>query len=161
MEPYLAQPVTRGGVFAGRALGVAVWLVVIGAVMLAAQLASNAVFELEIGTDRIVATVALCGLLGIFHAGLAALVAGATGRPGLVLGVGLAVAVGGYVAIALFPLSDVLEPWRHASPWDWALGGDPLGKPTEAWRYLALAGPAVVLTAVGGWFFNRRDVSAA
>jgi ABC-2 type transport system permease protein len=161
MEPYLAQPVTRGGVFAGRALGVTVWLVVIGAVMLVAQLASNAVFDLQIGTDRVIATVVLCVLLGLFHAGLAALIAGLTGRPGLVLGVGLAVAVGGYVAIALFPLSDVLEPWRHASPWDWALGGDPLGEPTEAWRYLALAVPAIVLAALGGWFFTRRDVFAA
>jgi ABC-2 type transport system permease protein len=161
MEPYLAQPVTRGGVFIGRAIGVAFWLAVIGAVMLAAQLASNAVFDLEIGTDRMLATVALCVLLGAFHGGLAALVAGVTGRPGLVLGVGLAVAVGGYVAIALFPLSDVLEPWRHASPWDWALGGDPLGDATEAWRYLALAGPAVALAALGAWAFGRRDVTAA
>ena len=48
------------------------------------------------------------------------------GRPGIVLGVGMALAVAGYVAVALFPLSDVLEPWKHASPWDWALGGDPL-----------------------------------
>jgi len=161
MEPYLAQPVTRGGVFIGRAIGVAFWLVVIGAVMLAAQLASNAAFDLEIGTDRMLATVALCVLLGAFHGGFAALVAGVTGRPGLVLGVGLAVAVGGYVAIALFPLSDVLEPWRHASPWDWAFGGDPLGEATEAWRYLALAGPAVALTALGAWAFGRRDVTAA
>ncbi|MGH2457121.1 MAG: ABC transporter permease subunit [Candidatus Limnocylindria bacterium] len=161
MESYLAQPVTRGGVFVGRALGVGLWLVVIGLFMLGAQLASNAAFDLEIGTDRIIATVALCVLLGAFHAGLAMLVAGATGRPGLVLAVGLAVAVAGYVAIALFPISDVLEPWRHASPWDWALGGDPLGSPTEWWRYAALGAPAVALAAAGTWAFGRRDVSAA
>jgi len=161
MELYLAQPVTRGSVFVGRAVGVGVWLVVIGLIMLGAQLGSNALFDLEIGTDRIAATIALCVLLGAFHAGLAAFVAGATGRPGLVLAIGLAVAVAGYVAIALFPISEVLEPWRHASPWDWALGGDPLGSATEWWRYVALGAPALVLTAVGTWAFSQRDVSAA
>lgn len=161
MEAYLAQPVTRGGVFVGRAVGIGVWLMVIGLVMLAAQLLSNELFELEVGLNRMMATVALCTLLGAFHAGLAALVAGRTGRPGLVLGVGLAVAIAGYVAIALFPISDVLEPWRHASPWDWALGGDPLAEPTEWWRYAVLGLPAITMVGIGAWAFNRRDVTAA
>jgi ABC-2 type transport system permease protein len=161
MEPYLAQPVTRGGVFLGRVIAVGAWLVVIGLLMLVTQLASDAVVDLEISTARIVDTVVLCLLLGALHAGLAALVAGATGRPGLVLAVGLAVGVGGYVVSALFPLSDILEPWRHVSPWDWALGGDPLTNQAEWWRYAALAGPALALVAMGAWAFTRRDVSAA
>jgi ABC-2 type transport system permease protein len=160
MEQYLAQPVSRPAVFLGRVGGVAAWLVVIGLLMLAAQLISDALFGLEIETDRIVATVVLCLLLGLLHAGVAALVAGWTGRPGLVLGVGVALAVGGYVVMALFPLSDALEPWRHVSPWDWALGGDPLSNATEAWRYLALALPALALAGIGAWAFGRRDVQA-
>lgn len=77
------------------------------------------------------------------------------------LAVGLAVSIAGYVVIALFPISDVLEPWRHVSPWDWALGGDPLAEPTEAWRYVALGIPAIALVAAGTWAFGRRDVRAA
>src|SRR6478672_8683126 len=92
---------------------------------------------------------------------VAALIAGWTGRPGLVLGVGMTLAVAGYVAVALFPLAGVLKPWRHASPWDWALGGDPLTGTTDAWRYLALGVPAVLLILAGGWLFGRRDVKAA
>jgi ABC-2 type transport system permease protein len=160
MEAYLAQPVTRASVFLGRVAGVLVWLVVIGLVMLATQLIANQVFGVEIAWERVFATVVLCVLLGVLHAAVAALVAGWTGRPGLVLGVGVALAVAGYVAIALFPISDVLAPWRHVSPWDWALGGDPLTNVTEAWRYLALAGPAIVLIAIGTWAFGRRDVQA-
>jgi ABC-2 type transport system permease protein len=72
----------------------------------------------------------------------------------------MALAVAGYVAIALFPISDVLAPWRHASPWDWALGGDPLKNATDAWRYLALGVPAAVLIGLGTWAFGRRDVQA-
>lgn len=161
MEPYLALPVSRASIFIGRAVGVAAWLLVIGIGMLSAQLAANALFGLDIATDLVVATVVLCLLIGAFHAGIAALVAGWTGRPGIVLGVGMLVAVAGYVAMALFPLSDVLEPWRHASPWDWALGGDPLTNPTEAWRYAALAVPAVLMVLAGAWLFGRRDVNSA
>jgi ABC-2 type transport system permease protein len=161
MEAYLAQPVRRGSLFVGRAVAVGLWLFVVGLLMLAAQLAADAVVGLSIGLDRVVATVVLCVLLGAFHAGLAALIAGWTGRPGLVLGIGMAVAVFGYVAIALFPISDVLEPWRHASPWDWALGGRPLSTATEGWRYVALGAPAVILVALGTWLFGRRDIQAA
>lgn len=160
MEPYLAQPVTRAALFLGRVAGVLFWLLLIGVLTLATQLVTDELVDLDIGIDRIVATVVMCLLLGVLHAGVAALVAGWTGRPGLVLGVGMALAVGGYVVMALFPISDVLEPWRHVSPWDWALGGDPLVNPTEAWRYLALGVPAVILVVAGAWLFGRRDVQA-
>ncbi len=161
MEAYLAQPVRRTSVFGGRVVGVFAWLVGIGLVMLAAQLIADQVFDLTIGTDRVVETVVLCLLLAALHAGLAAFVAGWTGRPGVVLGVGMGLAVAGYVVSALFPISAVLAPWQHASPWDWALGGDPLTTATEAWRYLVLGVPAVVLGALGAVLFGRRDVRAA
>ncbi len=160
MEAYLAQPVSRAGIFLGRVAGVIGWLAIIGLVLVAAQLAANAAFGVQIGTDRILATVTLCVLLGLFHAAVAAFVAGWTGRPGLVLGVGMALAVAGYVAMALFPISEVLEPWRHASPWDWALGGDPLTGDGELWRYVVLAVPSIVLIALGTWLFGQRDVQS-
>jgi ABC-2 type transport system permease protein len=161
MEPYLAQPVTRAAVFGGRGAGVLTWLLAVGALMLAAQLACDVLFGIDIGVGRVTATVVLCVLLGAWHAGVAALIAGWTGRPGLVLGVGMTVAVAGYVAVALFPLSEILKPWRHASPWDWALGGDPLTGTTDAWRYLTLGVPAVLLILAGAWLFGRRDITAA
>ena len=107
----------------------------LAAVTLVSQLLSDVVFGLEIATDRIVATVVLCALLGLCYAGLAVAVAGLTARPGLVLGIGLGTALVGYLVAVLFPLSDTLEPLAHVSPWDWALGGDPLVDPTEPWRY--------------------------
>ena len=74
---------------------------------------------------------------------------------------GLGLALAGYIVAALFPLSDVLEAWAWLSPWDWALGGDPLFHATEAWRYVALAGAAAVLVVVGVIAFARRDVRSA
>ena len=161
LELWLAQPVTRSAVFAGRVLAVFGWLTVLALVVLASQLASDAAFGLEIATTRIVAAVCVCTLLGAFYAGIAIAVAGFVGRPGRVLSVGLGLALIGYLVAALFPLGDVLDAWAWLSPWDWALGGDPLFNPTEAARYVALVVATVVLVLVGGIAFARRDVRSA
>ena len=87
-------------------------------------------------------------------------IAGITGRPGLVQGIGLVVALAGYLVMALFPLSEALKPWAVISPWEWALGGDPLLNPAEPWRYATLLLPAVALAALGVTGFVRRDVRA-
>ncbi|MFI5254369.1 MAG: ABC transporter permease subunit [Candidatus Limnocylindrales bacterium] len=161
MELLLAQPVTRRAFLAARSISVLAWLAILGIVVLLSQLASDAVFDLQIGDDRVVATVVLSALLGAFYAGLAVAVAGFTARPGLVLSVGLGLALVGYLVAALFPLSDVLLPWRQLSPWAWALSGDPLVNASEPWRYLALAVPATALAVIGILAFERRDIRSA
>jgi ABC-2 type transport system permease protein len=137
------------------------WLLVLAVAMLASQLASDAVFGLQIETARVGATIVLCALLGAFHAGLSIAVAGAAARPGRLLSVGFSVPYAGYLVRALFPLSAVLAPWRHVSPWDWALGSDPLVNGAEAWRYLLLAVPAVLLALAGVVAVTRRDIRSA
>ena len=67
----------------------------------------------------------------------------------------------GYLVRALFPLSDVLAPWRHVSPWDWALGSDPLVNGAEAWRFGLLAATGVLLAVAGVVAFARRDIRSA
>lgn len=161
LELYLAEPVTRRSLLAGRSLAILGWIVVLAIVVLAAQLLSDVAFDLKIADSRIVSTVVLCSLLGAFYASLAIAIAGILARPGLVLSVGLGLSLVGYLVAALFPLSDVLAPWAHLSPWDWALGGDPLVNPAELWRYAALAVPSLTLVAVGIAAFERRDIRSA
>jgi ABC-2 type transport system permease protein len=161
LEIIAAQPVTRRALFIGRSLAAAAWLLVLFVVVLLSQLLSDVPFDLRIATERIAATVLLCTLLGAFFAGLALAVAGLTARPGLVLGIGLGVMFFGYLVAVLFPLVDVLKPFARVSPWDWALGGDPLVNETEPWRYVALGAPAVVLAVVGLIGFDRRDIRSA
>lgn len=161
MEVFLAQPVTRRSILAGRALAVLGWLVVMTLVVIASQLLSNAAFDLQIETGLMLSTIVLCALLGAFHAGLAIAIAGLTGRPGLVQALGLTIALVGYLVAALIPLNDVLKPWVGVSPWEWAMGGDPLLNPAEPWRFVALGVPAVVLALVGIAAFDRRDVRSA
>jgi ABC-2 type transport system permease protein len=161
LELTLAQPVTRQAVFAGRALAVLGWILVLAIVCAVSQFASDAVYDLRIGADRVIETIVLCALLGTFHAGFALGVAGLAARPSLVLGVGLGLVLAGYIVAALFPLSRELSSWSGLSPWDWALGGDPLVNPAAAWRYAALGLGSVVLTVVGVVAFGRRDIRSA
>jgi ABC-2 type transport system permease protein len=161
LELFVAQPVTRRAFLAARSLAILGWLVVLAIVVIASQLASDAAFDLEIADATVISTIVLCALLGAFYAGLAIALAGVAARPGLVLSVGLSLALVGYLMAVLFPLSDVLAPWRQVSPWDWALGGDPLVNAAEPWRYAALAVPAVVLALIGIAAFDRRDIRSA
>jgi len=158
LELYLAQPVDRRAVFAGRAVAALLALLAITLVVAVVQLGIDAVMGLQIDAGYLLSTIALCALLGILHGSLAVTIAGLWARPSLVLGVGLGVALVGCIVVALFPLSSVLDPWRHLSPWDWAFGGNPLEGPTDAWRYLALAIPSVACAAVGVVAVARRDV---
>lgn len=161
LELYLAQPVGRRAVLLGRVIAALVALIVIALALLVVQLASDAAVDLGIDTGYVLATIVLSTLLAALHGSLAVAIAGLRPRPSLVLGIGLGVAIAGCVAASLFPLSDVLAPWRHISPWDWAFGGSPLEQATEWWRYAALAVPSVVLTAIGVFSVNRRDITGA
>lgn len=161
LELVFVQPVTRTAVMAGRSLATGAWLVTLGVIVLVAQIASDSIFDLQIPSSRIIPTIVLSGLLGAFYAGLAIALAGIAARPGIVLFVALATALVGYIVAALFPLSDVLAPWAHLSPWDWALGGDPLVNGAEFWRFIALALPALVFATLGIVAFNRRDIRSA
>ncbi|MGO9205719.1 MAG: hypothetical protein ACLQBX_05945 [Candidatus Limnocylindrales bacterium] len=161
LELYVSQPISRGAFFTGRAIAVFAWLVVLTLVALAIQLASDQVFGVPIATGRVAATVVLCGLLGAFLAGLCLAVAGFVARPQMLFSAGFGVAYMSYLILALFPLSSLLAPWRQIAPWGWALGGDPLVNGSEAWRYLLLGGPAVLLAAVGVIAFARRDIRSA
>jgi ABC-2 type transport system permease protein len=161
LELLLAQPIKRRALLAGRSVAIIGWIVVLAILVLVAQLISDVAFDLQIADARIISTVALCGLLGAVYAGLSIAIAGILARPGLVLSVGLGLSLLGYLVAALFPLSDVLAPWAHLSPWDWALGGDPLVNATELWRYAALAVPSLALVVIGIAAFERRDIRSA
>ncbi len=161
MELVLTQPVARERVFAGRAVAVLAWTLLVTLAVALTQFGTDALVGLEIAADRLLATLALCLLIALLHGGVALAVAGLLPKPSVVLGVGLFVLVGGCTAEALLPLNPSVAELAHLSPWNWAFSGDPLVNPTEAWRYLALGLPALVMAGVGTWAFSRRDVAAA
>ncbi|MDQ6683026.1 MAG: ABC transporter permease, partial [Chloroflexota bacterium] len=149
LELFFAQPFDRRVIFLGRAIAALLALMVISGAVAIVQIAADAAVGLAIEPGRLLSTILLCALLGALHGSFAVAIAGIGARPSLVLGLGIGVALAGYIVAALFPLASGLEPWRHLSPWDWAFGGDPLEMPTELWRYAALATPSVILIAIG------------
>lgn len=161
LELFFAQPVSRRAILLGRAVAVLIVLVALAAVVAVAQVAADAAVDLQIDSGYLASTILLCALLGILHGSLAIAIAGARATPSLVMGIGIAITFAGYIVSALFPLSAVISPWQHVSPWNWALGGDPLVNPTELWRYAALAVPSVLLTAFGLGAISRRDIQSA
>lgn len=161
LEIVLAQPVGHGILFLGRACAVFVWVGALTAIAAVAQLAADPIVGLSVAPDRLIATILLCGLLGLIHGGLSLAVAGLLARPSLVLGVGFFVLLAGCTVATLLPMSQPLKELAHLSPWDWALGGDPLVNSTAPWRYLALGVPAAGLAFFGAFAFARRDVRAA
>ncbi len=160
LELFLAEPVDRGAVYLARAGAALIAVAVVTALTFVAQLTSGAAVGMDIDVGRVAATLILSGLLAALYGSFAYVLAATTGRPSLVLGTGIGLVVAGYVISALFPLSDVLAPWRHVSPWDWALGGDPLEQPTELWRYAALMLPAIALLGLGTVLVRNRDIPA-
>ena len=160
LELFLAQPVDRRAVFLGRAGAVLVGLLGVAVALTVVQLGVDAAVDLRIDPGYLLSTITLCTLLGVLHGSLAIAIAGFRARPSVVLGAGVGVAIAGYIVAALFPLSSVLAPWQHLSPWDWAFGGDPLEKVTDLWRYAALVIPSIILTAVGIGSVARRDIAA-
>jgi ABC-2 type transport system permease protein len=158
VELLLAEPVSRAAFWAGRIVAIVVAVAIVAVIMLAAQLVFDAVVDLPLPAANMISTVVVCALLALLHAGLAFAIAGWLPRPSLALGLPIAVGVAGCLVAALFPLDATLAPWRHISPWDWAFGGDSLVNPTEGWRYVALALPAIALAVLGGVGFARRDV---
>ena len=128
LELFLAQPVDRRAVFLGRAVAALVGLIALTLILTVVQFGIDAVVDLRIDSGYLLSTILLCALLAALHGSVAFAMACLRSPPIRVLGLGIGVALAGYLVAALFPLSSGLEPWQHISPWDWAFGGDPLGE---------------------------------
>lgn len=161
IELFVSQPVERGDLYLGRAVASLIALAAIVVVLLLVQVAADSAVGLDIAVSYVASTILLSGMIAALFGALAFAVASAKARPSLVLAVGIGAAVAAYLVAALFPLTDLLEPWHHLSPWDWAFGGDPLVQATEIWRYVALVLPTVAFAAIGTVAVRRRDISAA
>jgi ABC-2 type transport system permease protein len=81
-----------------------------------------------------------------------------TGRRGVAIGVGSAVAVASFLLSSLAPLSDATESLQELSPFYYASGTTPLENgfdPVHASVLGAIVGVALVAAV---WAFGRRDL---
>lgn len=161
LELMLSQPVERGTLFLARVASCLIALGSVVGVTIIVQLAMDTIADVAVAPDYIVATAVLCGLLALFFGSVSYLIACLRPRPSLVLATGIGLTLAGYLVGALFEISTVLSAWKVISPWQWALGGNPLEQPTDAWRFAILIVLGVVLAAIGTIVVGRRDVAAA
>jgi ABC-2 type transport system permease protein len=159
-ELLLTQPVSRTAALVSRLVVAVTAVLALGVLVLVVQFAADAVWDLTVPDGRLTATVVLCTLTALVSVGATALAAGLTAQPAAATASGVGIAVGGYVVSALFPLREGWEDLQYVSPWNWALGGEPLTNDTDAWRYLAPLALALVLAVAAVVCFNRRDVYA-
>lgn len=161
LELFLAQPVDRRALFVARLAACMVALALIVATTIVVQILGDVVLDVSIDASYVIATAFLCGLLAALFGSVAYLVACLTARPSLVLATGIGLLIGGYLVAALFPVADLFKPWAVVSPWNWALGGNPLENPTDVLRVAAPIVASAILIAIGTVAVARRDVAAA
>jgi ABC-2 type transport system permease protein len=160
LELFLSQPIDRRALYLGRLVACMLALIAMVAATIVVQLLLDALTDLSEPFGYVVASACLCGLLAAVFGSAAYLIACLEARPSLVLGAGIGLALASYVVAALFPIAPALDAWASISPWNWALGGDPLQTPSDLWRFAILAGAALLLTALGTMAVDRRDVAA-
>lgn len=161
LELLLALPVRRQSVYLLRLTAVVAALA-ITSVVVAAVLAASAVgLDMDVMVSGVIAVSVAIWLLAVLHAGVAYTAAAAGLGRAATMGVAAAVLVVGYLLHAIAPLSSALEPLAVISPWEWALGNDPLSNGFDLVGLALLASASVVVVAVGTPLVDRRDVRTA
>lgn len=160
LDLLLSNPVTRRTVVLQKWAATVVELAILCGILWGATIASGPPFDLGVPQGDLAAAI---GMLYLFVLGMAtvALAVGCrTGRRGVAIGVGSAVAVASFLLSSLAPLSDVTEPLQKASPFYYASGATPIVNGFDAADASVLAAIVVVALAAAVWTFGRRDLRA-
>lgn len=161
LEVVLATPVPRVRLLAGQALALVAAVTALGVVQLGAMVTGTVLFDASIPAGRMVAGTLALVLLGI-ELGLFALLVGAgTGRRALGLAVASSVAALLYLAYVAAQFVEVLQPWRALTPFEQAVGSQPLLAGLGVGAAAALAVPGVLAVLAALPLFARRDLAAA
>jgi ABC-2 type transport system permease protein len=161
LEPLLALPVSRKAVMVERGLAVVGFMLALGLVVEIVLTASGAVVHLGLPAANLSAGVAALVALALLHAAVAFAAAGIGARRPTAMGITVGVGVAGYFLNALGPLNSALSPWRRLSPWDWALGNDPLQHGWSPGGLMLLLAVVLILATAGIVGLARRDIRSA
>jgi ABC-2 type transport system permease protein len=162
LELLHALPVRRRAVWVTRFAAVTIVQLVVAAIASALVALSLGPFSFdEVGAGSVVAATMACGLLAVFHAGVGFLAAALGCRRGLAAGMAVLVLVAGYVLSFIVPLAEGLSGARRWSPWDWALGPQPVSDGVSPARLALLAVVTAVLVVAGLVAIEHRDIRPA
>ncbi|HSJ45862.1 MAG TPA: hypothetical protein VK923_14380, partial [Euzebyales bacterium] len=132
---------------------------VLGLVLFVTMIAFGPLVDLGLGIRYAAAAAASMTLLGA-EFGLLALAVGAiTGRRSPAITVAGVAAVASYVLFALGALVEEVEPWRFLSPFQHAMGTDPILNGMSIGYTLAMVAVGVVAIVLGTPLLERRDIA--
>ncbi|MFD7508701.1 ABC transporter permease subunit [Streptomyces sp. NPDC059853] len=161
LELLLALPVRRRSVYLLRFAVATAVLAVAGVLVWAAVLSSVIALDMDVSASGVTAASLAVWLLAVLHAAVTYAAAGFGLPRAASLGTAAAVLVVGYLLHAIAPLADALEPVSVLSPWEWALGSDPLTTGFSLTGPLALLLVSAALVAAGTVGIERRDIKNA
>lgn len=158
-DVLLSLPVSRGSILTTRSIGMlatAVWLAVVTVVSL---LIGTNLANMDVGIVDMLAASIACALLAADFGMVALATACWSGRRAIGLGVGLGLAIAGFVLYSLAPLVSAFEALLPVNPFQWTVGQSPLSDGLDPWFTtvaLVVCGPLGWLAVAG---YDRRDIS--
>lgn len=161
LEILLSLPVARWVVMLARLTGVLLLLLATGVLVAFTVGGGSKLLGMGVSTEGVLAVTTGTVMLGVFHAAFAYLCACWGASKEGTMGVAGCVLVAGYLIQAVVALVPNLRWATKFSPWQWALGGDPL---VSGWQWGGLgllAMFSIVFVALGSFLVERRDIAIA
>jgi ABC-2 type transport system permease protein len=159
IDLLLSSPLSRTRVALEKLAAMCVELAALGAVLWLALWVGARAFSMEVSVAHLASATALLVVLALAYGAIAFMVAAATGRKTLAIGLTVALAVGAYLVNSLASLVEVLEPFQKATPFYHYAVADPLRQGLDPWHTLFLLAVGAGAAAAGVLLFDRRDLA--
>ncbi len=160
LDLLLSAPLSRTRIAVEKLGAMCVEVAGLGFVLWLALWIGALAFGMHISAAHLGAAVLAVVVLAAAYGAIAFMLAAATGRKSLAVGVTVALAVGAYLVNSLASLVDALGPFQKVSPFYHYAAGDPLHRGLDPWHTLFLLGVGAAAAVVGVVLFARRDVAA-
>ena len=159
IDLLLSSPLSRTRVALEKLAAMCAELAALGVVLWLALWLGARAFSMEVSVAHLASATALLVVLALAYGAIAFMVAAATGRKTLAIGLTVALAVGAYLVNSLASLVEVLEPFQKATPFYHYAVADPLRQGLDPWHTLFLLAVGAVAAAAGVLLFDRRDLA--
>jgi ABC-2 type transport system permease protein len=159
LEVLLSTPIPRARVLIEKALALLAGVAILAVVLFATMVAFGPFVDLGLGLGYAAAAATSMALLGAEFGVLALAVGAVTGRRGLAAAVAGVAAVVSYLLFALGGLVDEIEPWRFLSPFQHAMGSDPILGGLSGGYVVAMVAVSLAVTVLAAPLLERRDIA--
>lgn len=160
LDLLMVQPLGRWSLYAQKAGAVVIGVAVLVGVSVLPTLLLGSSLQIDIPPANLVAVTVQLAAMTVLFAMLAFAVGAATGRRSFAIAISAAVAFVTYLVDGLGQTIDWLDTFRPITPWYWCAPVDALTNGWQAAGLVVLIGASVVLVALGGWLFGRRNLRA-